>query len=138
MANNRKHVASDHESEDRRFESCGAHVSPPIEICAEPSPTLHCSSKKIGVGRGLELLSEDGCLREERASGATGYSRWKAQQPVAFSWKRKRRNVQARQGALGFWLGCPRSPAFDASAFPTKVRSVGATVEEHSLSLFLR
>jgi hypothetical protein len=60
------------------------HVQPLIEVCAEPSPAIHCSSKKIGIGRGFEFLPEDGCLREERASGATGYARWKAQRPVAF------------------------------------------------------
>jgi hypothetical protein len=29
--------------------------------------TIHFPSTKIGIGRGLELLPEDGCLREKRA-----------------------------------------------------------------------
>jgi hypothetical protein len=47
----------------------------------------------------------------------------------------KRRDDQAKQGVLGLWLGCARSPAFDASAFPTEVRSLGLAVEKSSLRL---
>ena len=54
---------------------------------------------------------------------------------LLFRERGKRRIVQARQGALGFWLGCPRSTAIDASAFPTEVRSVGLAVERSSLRL---
>jgi hypothetical protein len=46
-------------------------------------------------------------------------------------------NVQAKQGGLGFWVGCARSPAIDASAFPNEVRSVGSAVEKTSLGLSL-
>ena len=48
-----------------------------------------------------------------------------------------RDSVQAKQGGLGFWLGCARSPAIDASAFPNEVRSVGSAVEKTSLGLSL-
>ena len=37
--------------------------SPPIEVCVKPHPTIHCPSTKIGIGRGLELLPGDGCLK---------------------------------------------------------------------------
>jgi hypothetical protein len=57
---------------------------------------------------------------------------------LLFSEGGKRRNVQAKQGVLGFWLGCTRSPALDASAFPTEVRSVGSAVEKSSLGFLLR
>jgi len=44
-------------------------------------PTIHYPSSKIGIGRGLELQSEEG-VPKERASGAMSYSRWKAQRLV--------------------------------------------------------
>jgi len=47
-----------------------APVTPPIEVCAKPHPTIHCPGMKIGIGRGLELLFEDGCLRN-------GVSQWR-------------------------------------------------------------
>lgn len=59
----REHLASDHESEGYRFANCRAHVKPPIEVCTKPRQSIHCTCTKIGIGRGLELLSETGCLR---------------------------------------------------------------------------
>src|SRR5215212_4849488 len=38
--------------------------------CAKLHPTIHCPSTKISLGRGLELLPEDGCLRD-------GVSQWR-------------------------------------------------------------
>jgi hypothetical protein len=75
--------------------------------------TIHIPSTKIGIGRGLELLPQDWCLREERASGATGYSKWKAQLPVAFV-KKRRRNIETGNGLLGLLLTPPVPPSFDA------------------------
>jgi hypothetical protein len=48
-----------------------------------------------------------------RASGATGYSRWKAQLPVAFV-KKRRRNIETGNGLLGLLLTPPVLPSFDA------------------------
>ena len=37
--------------------------NPADRVCAKPRPTIHCPSRKIGIGRGLELLPKDGRLR---------------------------------------------------------------------------
>src|SRR5919112_3267369 len=38
-------------------------VGKAMEDCTKPHPTIHWASTKKGIGRGLELLSEDGRLR---------------------------------------------------------------------------
>ena len=42
-------------------------VTPLIVVCAKLRLTIHCPGTKTSIGRGLELLPEDGCLRD-RAS----------------------------------------------------------------------
>ena len=84
--------------------------------CAKPHPTIHWPSTKIGIRRGLELLLEDGCLREERASGATGYARWKAQLPVALLNKKKPNHLDKKR-LLELWLSNHVTPTFDTKHF---------------------
>jgi hypothetical protein len=38
-------------------------LTKPFHHCTKPHPTIHWASTKKGIGRGLELLSEDGRLR---------------------------------------------------------------------------
>jgi hypothetical protein len=88
---------------------------------AKPHPTLHCPSTKIGIGRGVELLLEDGCLRGERASGATSYARWKAERPVAFLIKKKSKHSDKKR-LLELWLSNRVTPTFDAGILSREVR----------------
>jgi hypothetical protein len=89
--------------------------------CAKLHPTIHCPSTEISLGRGLELLLEDGCLRGERASGATGYARWKAQRPVAFL-NRKKSKHSDKKRLLELWLSNHVTPTFDAGPLSSEVR----------------
>ena len=79
---------------------------PPTEVCAKPRQPIHCTCTKIGIGRGLELLSETGCLRGERASGATGYARWKVQRPVAFLNRKKSKHSDKERIARALAHSC--------------------------------
>jgi len=69
----------------------------------------------------LELLLEDGCLREERASGATACARWKAQGPVDLL-NKKKPNHSDKKRLLELWLSYHVTPTFDARPFSGDVR----------------
>jgi hypothetical protein len=60
-------------------------------------------------------------LRGERASGATGYARWKAQRPVAYL-NRKKSKHSDRKRLLELWLRNHITPTFDAGPFSRVVR----------------
>ena len=98
-------------SQDQLLSS--ARVTPPIEVARSCIRQYTVLARKSCLGRGLELLLEDGCLRGERASGATGYARWKAQRPVAFL-NRKKSKHSDKKRLLELWLSNHVTPTFDA------------------------
>ena len=89
--------------------------------CAMLHSTIHFPSTKIGIGRGLELLPEDGCLRGERASGATGYTRWKGERSVAFLNKKKTKHSDKKRIARALARSSCRAEVRRVAFFPTEV-----------------
>jgi hypothetical protein len=57
----------------------------------------------------------------ERASGATGYARWKTQRPVAFLNRKKSKHLDKKR-LLELWLSNHVTPTFDAGPLSSEVR----------------
>jgi hypothetical protein len=72
----------------------------------------------------------------ERASGATGYARWKAERPVALLNKKSKHADKKR--LLELWLSSHVTPTFDAGPFSSEVRMPwGPPIKYDSHNYFL-